>query len=199
MTSQHIKRRAFTLTEIAIVLGVVGVVLGGIWVAARGVNDNLKMKQGSELLLSIVQKIRSSYAGVGSFSSAVNTDITNLLKNKNVFPPDIINADGTLNNPWSTAAGNNQIRVYVGPNTQDRLTISFAFPDNQDARNICANFLVANLRSGAEQVYATTSAVANRAYRDTSNSAETPADTLRCAVLNTPAAGLGAHFVYSLK
>ncbi len=41
-------QRAFNLIEAAIVLGVVGLVIGGIWVAAAKVNDSIKWSQTEE-------------------------------------------------------------------------------------------------------------------------------------------------------
>ena len=64
MTHQRIARqtRGFTLTEAAIVLGIVGLILGAIWVAAASVYANLRVKQTSEQLLQIAQGIRALHA-----------------------------------------------------------------------------------------------------------------------------------------
>ena len=43
---QH--RKAFSLIEAAIVLGVVGLVIGGIWTAAAVVNDNIRQRQTAD-------------------------------------------------------------------------------------------------------------------------------------------------------
>ena len=42
-TLRRQRRRGFTLTEIAIVLGIVGLILGAIWVAAAAVYNNLRV------------------------------------------------------------------------------------------------------------------------------------------------------------
>jgi len=57
------KRAAFSLIEAAIVLGIVGLVIGGLWVAASKAMDSLKVTQIKEELLANVQKIRKLAAG----------------------------------------------------------------------------------------------------------------------------------------
>lgn len=57
---RHFLKRAFSLIEAAIVLGVVGLVIGGIWVAAATVNDNLKYKDLLEGVTFMVDQIQSS-------------------------------------------------------------------------------------------------------------------------------------------
>ena len=48
-----IYRKAFSLIEAAIVLGVVGLVVGGIWVAAAAVNENMQANDIAKGLLTI--------------------------------------------------------------------------------------------------------------------------------------------------
>lgn len=58
--ARHLFKRAFSLIETAIVLGVVGLVIGGIWVAAATVNDNMKYKDLLEGVTFIVDQTQSS-------------------------------------------------------------------------------------------------------------------------------------------
>ena len=51
-------RRGFSLVEAAIVLAVVGVVIGGIWVAAANFYENYKVNKTAEDLLLIVSNIQ---------------------------------------------------------------------------------------------------------------------------------------------
>lgn len=46
--TRHSRKRGFSLIEAAIVLAVVGLVIGGIWVAAAKVNDSIKWRQTEE-------------------------------------------------------------------------------------------------------------------------------------------------------
>lgn len=56
-------QKGFNLIEAAIVLGVVGLVIGGIWVAAAAVSENHKIKQATSGVLSIVENIRRLFHG----------------------------------------------------------------------------------------------------------------------------------------
>lgn len=54
--------RGFTLTEAAIVLGIVGLILSAIWVAAGSVYNNYRVGKSSEQLLTMVQSMRSVHS-----------------------------------------------------------------------------------------------------------------------------------------
>src|SRR5271168_1816583 len=56
------EKRGFTLTEIAIVLGIIGLILGAIWVAAAAVYNNLRTSRATTELLTIAQNVRATYA-----------------------------------------------------------------------------------------------------------------------------------------
>jgi prepilin-type N-terminal cleavage/methylation domain-containing protein len=99
------RRRGFTLTEIAIVLGIVGLILGAIWVAAAAVYNNLRIAHANTEVLQIAQAIRSLYATTGT-DAGMSTD--NLICAKAV-PADMINVAGctgagTLLDPWAGGA-----------------------------------------------------------------------------------------------
>lgn len=88
-------RRGFNLVEAAIVLGVVGLVIGGIWVAAATVQANMRKSDASKALVLILQNVRTLYAG----QSPPVADITTTMINANLVPSNMI--QGTLiKNPW---------------------------------------------------------------------------------------------------
>lgn len=127
----------FTLTEAAIVLGIVGLILGAIWVAAASVYNNLRVSRATEELLQSVQSIRSLYAtqSVVDFTNEV------ALISAGVFPNDMVNADGDgLINPWGEA-------VTVAPNGSDttEFVITFTVPNKA-----CTDFLVRNTGQGRD-------------------------------------------------
>jgi len=67
LSSRHVScvktnTQGFTLTEIAIVLGIIGLILGAIWVAAANVYNNLRITKATTELLEIAQNVRSLYA-----------------------------------------------------------------------------------------------------------------------------------------
>src|SRR5690349_11023145 len=70
-------KRGFTLTEIAIVLGIVGLILGAIWVAAAAVYNNLRTSKGTTELLTVVQNVRALYATSGLVDQNANMGVGN--------------------------------------------------------------------------------------------------------------------------
>lgn len=54
------KNRAFSLIESAIVLGVVGLIIGGIWLAASTVQENLRISKTVEGILFIAMRAQET-------------------------------------------------------------------------------------------------------------------------------------------
>lgn len=57
------QRRAFSLIEAAIVLALVGLVIGGIWAAASAVNQSNRINRTLEQVGQVVEKLRSKVRG----------------------------------------------------------------------------------------------------------------------------------------
>lgn len=89
------KTRGFTLTEAAIVLGIVGLILGAIWVAAGAVYNNQRVATTTTQVLQMVNGIRSLYATSTTFSGTILE-----LANAGVVPKDMVtlNASGVVTN-----------------------------------------------------------------------------------------------------
>lgn len=182
-----------------IVLGVLAAVIGAIWLTATNVNQAANIKKANEELVVLVQNVRSSYAGSGRFTQAVGTPIHVLLRDKGLVLPSMIDPNRFLYHPWmkpidNGTGPNHRVSVLVGPGNQSTFTISYQFPNDIRGRRSCTNFLMANLRNGAVQVYGFTTL---SGFRNTNNLAALETDRLVCATL--PANGqYGAHFVYRL-
>src|SRR3984957_13178951 len=94
------RKRGFTLTEIAIVLGIIGLILGAIWGAASAVYANKKAADAEQGITASTQAVRSLFA-----NSPNNTGAP--------AAPSIITVPGMLpigwtnganyGNPWSPA------------------------------------------------------------------------------------------------
>ena len=103
--------KGFNLIEAAIVLGIVGLVVGGIWVAATSVYANLRSKRATDQLLSITQGIRALFATSSSLGTLAAVDITPLMAQSNVIPTDMLSTTPDLatsantQNPWSGQIG----------------------------------------------------------------------------------------------
>ena len=195
----------FTLTETAIVLCIFGLVLGGIWIAYRDINENLKIKQANEILIKIVQNIRANYVNLGQFSSNVDTDITTALIDKGVFPPEIVNTAGGTSTPWVTSTdATRYIRVIVGPNTRNVFTVSFAsWPSDAIIRRQCTIFLTSNFYNGPILMFAQLSGSGtSAAWRNPTDPSDLPPDNAECTTYTTGsgiALGYGAHMAYRLR
>jgi type II secretory pathway pseudopilin PulG len=206
--TRSLRRRGFTLTEAAIVLGIVGLILGAVWVAANSVYNNMRLRTANEQLLTIAQNVRNLMSVSPTFGSPTGTNITGAMLNKGVFPSSALrqfvgaNNAITFNtvNPWDPiavagalngAGTNGQIRINVSPNAADRFVITYVFVNNASTQpgrtKDCNAFLVANLRSGPVQVFN------NNAWADPTT---VSAETVTCGTYN----GLyGAHFEYSIQ
>jgi len=90
-------KRGFTLTEIAIVLGIIGLILGAIWVAAAAVYNNLRVSKANTAILQIAQGVRSLYATSNNVGAA--GDLTAQMVNAGVIPSDLING-AAANSVW---------------------------------------------------------------------------------------------------
>ncbi len=113
-------RRGFNLIEVAIVLGVVGLVIGGIWVAAAAVQSNLREADASKGLLQIVQNVRNLYYGQTP-TATTDTDITTSLISANAIPGDFIAGTTSAKNPFNGA-----VTVSLTGNPNDTIAVVYA-------------------------------------------------------------------------
>jgi prepilin-type N-terminal cleavage/methylation domain-containing protein len=108
---QH--KKGFTLTEIAIVLGIMGLILGAIWVAASSVYTNQKVQKAATEMVTAVGNIRGLFSETAQTGYATAANITTAVCNAGVFPPDmVVNcATPTITDPWTVplAAGTGTI------------------------------------------------------------------------------------------
>lgn len=79
-------KRGFNLIEIAIVLAVIGLVIGGIYVAASSVTDNQRKQRAQAQVLTIVQNMRTTFA-TQTFTSAILTG--DVLEQARIIPADM--------------------------------------------------------------------------------------------------------------
>jgi hypothetical protein len=91
----------FNLIEAAIVLGIVGLIVGGIWAAAGSAYENMRQQNASKSLLSLVQGVRGAYANAPQ--GAVDVDVESLAS-MGVIPSDMLTQSGsnvTITHQWS--------------------------------------------------------------------------------------------------
>ncbi len=106
-------RKAFTLTELAIVIGVIGVILGSIWYYAGYANDQSRVAQSIQILSTMTDSVRSFYDGQSSITGGTGVVVPKLL-GANALPTNFIRSPLTncvntacMDNPWGnrTSAG----------------------------------------------------------------------------------------------
>lgn len=140
-------KRGFTLTEIAIVLGIIGLILGAIWVAAAAVYTNMRISKSQQHLLAITQAIRSLYSTSVVTGEAADTDITAKLIPAGVFPSDLL-ASGSASTAVSSAWAGANISVYSVKETADGDAFAVGFIGIPSAG--CINILISASGSGRD-------------------------------------------------
>jgi hypothetical protein len=95
------KRRAFTLTEIAIVLGLIGLILGTIWVAASAVYTNMRVDMTTRGIIAFAQGMRNMYGNQGLMETGANAITVTQLIGAGIVPNDLVNTTGNgLADSW---------------------------------------------------------------------------------------------------
>jgi hypothetical protein len=101
LQNRAVSNAGFNLIEAAIVLGIVGLIVGGIWAAAGSAYENMRLQNASKSLLSLVQGVRSAFAN--SPSGVVDVNV-GTLANMGVIPSDmlsVVNGTPTIIHQWS--------------------------------------------------------------------------------------------------
>jgi prepilin-type N-terminal cleavage/methylation domain-containing protein len=101
-------RRGFTLTELAIVLGIIGLLITVVWTAAASVYDNYRTQRASAQVLTIVQNLKTLYGGGHGTLDPNGTDITPVVIAAGMMPADMIQQGNTTNGlgPWAGSTVN---------------------------------------------------------------------------------------------
>ncbi len=92
------RRRGFNLIEAAIVLGVVGLVIGGIWVAAAEVSERMRIQRTIEQLSFMVNCVRGKLQ-----PWHVAAEGTSALRDLQCLPPDSVRRNYSAGFMISTA------------------------------------------------------------------------------------------------
>ena len=144
---QRIRRgnRGFTLTELAIVLGVIGTILGAIWVAAGRVSASNKAQKAAAQVMQIAGNFRTLYAQHG-VDVANGTDVTCVGANSNFFPTEMGGTScvtGTTStypiSPWGNGS---YVQVTANQTNAGVVVAYFNLP--QDGCNNLANAVTTN-------------------------------------------------------
>lgn len=93
------KRRCkgFTLTEMAIVLGIVGIILGAIWTAGASVYRNQRVSKAQQQITMLAANIKAHYSTRNDFNNyGSGYDLQPELLSAGVIPSDLGNATSAV-------------------------------------------------------------------------------------------------------
>ncbi len=111
------QRRGFSLLEMAIVLGIIGVVLASLWGVISIVHETIKRDEATRQIEMAVQNVRAFYLGKGTVAtpagSGTFSNLTDYLLRQGVLPQDMIRdrAATTLraDNSWGSGGPSGSI------------------------------------------------------------------------------------------
>jgi prepilin-type N-terminal cleavage/methylation domain-containing protein len=114
----------FNLIEVSIVLGIVGIIVGGVFAAYSSVSENNRLRKGADQVTMIVQQVRNAYANRNALESASGVDFTNALIGAELIPMASV-VNNTIKNAWG---GNVLVtpETPAGSSANDGLNISFS-------------------------------------------------------------------------
>lgn len=94
---QRKNERAFSLIESAIVLGIVGLVIGGIWIAAAEVSKKYKINETINGIFTIVHNIQNLLTISDAQQIGHNVDITSIILSSSAIPKDWVGSNNIIN------------------------------------------------------------------------------------------------------
>lgn len=149
LTSIRRRWHGFTLTELALVMGIFGMIAAGIWGALATVEEANNEKKAVVELQTISNNIKTLYASRQGFLSATQTDITCSMVDAGVFPADMMVVStctaGTLSSyprsPWGSA-----VQVFSSTSAPDagvgQFEIQFTATPKAMPKSSCIGLLV---------------------------------------------------------
>ncbi|MFY9288929.1 MAG: type II secretion system protein [Alphaproteobacteria bacterium] len=159
MTAAIKRKRGFTLTEIALVLSILGIVIGGIFYAASTANSRVLVNQASDELNQIMFNMRSYYSGRVTTFAALNasralnstasagdfTYYTPLHRNAGIFPRELV-IGTVVNNPWNLASAANTIQTSLAGSVGN--PVRFAVSYSNLSTEVCTEMVAKNSLPG---------------------------------------------------
>ena len=134
-TPSFLRQRGFTLTEAAIVLGIVGALLSAVWLAATSVYVSGRVAHSSEQLTTIIGRMRSLYGMRPTIDVAATSAE---LAASGVFPFDmpLDVATGNVGNLWGGNA------IIAAANVSGIMGDGFSVTFTQVPRDACVQLLM---------------------------------------------------------
>ncbi len=95
------KQAGFTIGEMTVVLGVVALVMGGVWVTVNKVQETAQITQTKEQVIAILSKVRGFYQTRACINTGNQTGFL-LGVGQPIFPREMVNGGG-LTDLWNGA------------------------------------------------------------------------------------------------
>jgi type II secretory pathway pseudopilin PulG len=130
----------FNLIEASLVLGILGLIIGGIFAAWATVASQQRVRKAADMTTIIVGQIRTAYAARTTFDTtdtASGATFTQALVAANLIPVEYL-VNGAVKNPWG---GN----VLITPDTSG-MNVSYSSVNNADCKKL-ANMILGNARN----------------------------------------------------
>lgn len=143
----HRARRGFNLIEAAIVLGVVGLVIGGIWISAASIHRKMQIQKAENLILMVSQGTYNKIQLRDFGNVAGWVELNDFIVNSGVLPKDTQIAGRPLD-PWGNQMLFGLNDVGFGP--------YFAIEFTNVPFNICAALVAAvesHFRDGDTRIF----------------------------------------------
>lgn len=158
------KKRGFTLTEIAIVFIIGGIVIGGIFAAASTVQYRVRLNQAIDEINQIVANTRALYAGQNELAAATaqysqGYNLSTQLSAQGVFPKEMLRPSNNVaaDHPWdsttggaSSQVGSAQVSLVQPPSTPGASPLEFTVRFVLIPPDVCADLLVRNSQPGTD-------------------------------------------------
>lgn len=147
----HKNNHGFTMTEGALFLGVVAIVLFAVWLSAGAVHDKEKMEQAINETWKIANNIRSMYTGQLRHGGAYPTNQLRDLVCGGVFSQDFLKGSTVYNcngenrrspvNPWRGPIDVNLLDEPAGTGVVFDITTTFNKPTAAENQSSCVEFI----------------------------------------------------------
>jgi len=110
-TIAHKTRMGFNLVEAAVVLGVVGVVIGAIWYAASAFRDELKIRETQKVIVSFCDKITNFYPISVPIPDSNETMSVTFARTVKLYPESWFINNGTVVTPLNLPPLANSVSI----------------------------------------------------------------------------------------